>query len=203
VADEPQNRSNPGDLQKTDGGSVPSPDPTILTTQNLQREILAVRELLEFRVNSILALMEEKYKDCFARFDRQEQQLLDRLARIEAQRIEHKTDTQNNVTAALNAQKELVRQETTASEKAIEKSESTTNKQLEALAENLRTEILTLRRAMDDNKERIQLVDAKANAVLEQKAGAKESQTGLYAAIGAVGVILTIGIAILVLVISN
>jgi hypothetical protein len=96
-----------------------------------------------------------------------------------------------------------VRQETTASEKAIEKSESTTNKQLEALAENLRTEILTLRRAMDDNKERIQLVDAKANAVLEQKAGAKESQAGLYAAIGAVGVILTIGIAILVLVISN
>jgi hypothetical protein len=56
---------------------------------------------------------------------------------------------------------------------------------------------------MDDNKERIQLVDAKANAVLEQKAGAKESQAGLYAAIGAVGVILTIGIAILVLVISN
>jgi hypothetical protein len=190
-------------LQKTNGGSVPSPDPTILTTQNLQREILAVRELLEFRVNSILALMEEKYKDCFGRFDRQEDQLMGRLERIEAARLEHKEDTTKAVENALNAQKELVRQETSASEKAIEKSEATTNKQLEALAENLRTEILTLRRAMDDNKERIQLVDAKANAVLEQKAGAKESQAGLYAAIGAVGVILTIGIAILVLVISN
>jgi hypothetical protein len=147
--------------------------------------------------------MEEKYKDCFGRFDRQEEQLMARLARLEDQRIEHKEDTKANVAAALDAQKELVRQETAASEKAIEKSEATTNKQLEALAENLRTEIVTLRRAMDDNKERIQLVDGKANAVLEQKAGAKESQAGLYAAIGAVGVIVTIGIAILVLVISN
>jgi hypothetical protein len=197
VADEPQN------LQKTNHGSVPSPDPTVLTTQNLQREILAVRELVELRIEAVSGLTESKYLVCMERFDRLEGQLRMWFQQMEAQRLEQKADTRQTVNAALDAQKELVRQETAASEQAISKSESNLTKQLEQLGITQQTEITSLRRNIDENKERIVSVDAKANAFAEQKAGAKESQAGLYAAIAAVGVIVTIGIAVITLVISG
>jgi hypothetical protein len=43
-------------------GSVPSPDPTVLTTQNLQREIGAVKELLELQIDALRDKLEDTVK---------------------------------------------------------------------------------------------------------------------------------------------
>jgi hypothetical protein len=49
-------------LHKTEAGSsVPIPDPTILTTQALQREIFTARELVELRVESLREILTSKY----------------------------------------------------------------------------------------------------------------------------------------------
>jgi phage shock protein A len=43
-----------------DGGSRPVPDPTVLTTEALLREVLHLHQLLETRISGMEAVMEER-----------------------------------------------------------------------------------------------------------------------------------------------
>jgi DNA repair exonuclease SbcCD ATPase subunit len=152
----------------------PSIDPTTLTTQALTREIAALKELTEQRIEGLENLCREKFKAMHQTFKM-----------VERQRIEQKQDTQMAVNAALKAQQDAVHEQTEASEKAINKSESSTNDSLKQLAGNFSTEITSLRREINEVKDRVTSIES-------QKIGAKEDRTGLYAAIGIVGTLLAI-----------
>lgn len=51
------------DLDKTDApvGSTPRPDPTVLTTEQLQREVGTLKELLQQRINELEKRLEERF----------------------------------------------------------------------------------------------------------------------------------------------
>src|SRR5688572_24104498 len=94
-------------------GWRPVPDPTTLTTEALQREIKGLGDLLRSELRGERDAIRVMIENIHARFDI-----------IEAQRVEQKADTQKAVDAALQAQKEAVREQTAASDKAITKSET-------------------------------------------------------------------------------
>lgn len=104
-------------------GFVPVPDPTILTTEQLLREIGGVREFVLGEIGHIGTTTEIRFKAVEKEFDG--------VARRTA---EQKTDTKDALDAALAAQKEAVALQTEASDKAIAKSEAATTKQIDALA---------------------------------------------------------------------
>ena len=109
--------------------------------------------------------------------------------------------------AALTAQKEAVKEQTIASERAIAKSEAATTKQLEQQQVTFATVSDALRRSIDEVKERaveenramrtsIGAVGVQANGVIERRTGATESRTGIYAT---VGLLITIILAMMAL----
>jgi type VI protein secretion system component VasK len=157
-------------------GSRPVPDPTVLTTQQLYREIEAAREMTETLIDGLREILDEK----FSSVDRQ-------LQLVEQQRVEQKSDTKAAVDAALTAQKEAVKEQTTASERAIAKSEASTTKQLEQLSETFATSLRAMGDKVDDLKDRLTVTEA-------LKQGGRETLTGLYAVVGVV--IAAVGLAV-------
>lgn len=155
-------------------GWRPVPDPTALTTEALQREVGTLRELVEASIESAEAVNLERFKAINERF-----------SLFEALRLEQKADTKAAVDAALIAQKEAVAEQTAASEKAINKSEGTTIKSIDALAETFRTADAAQRRDVDDLKTRVTTVES-------SKAGGKESIAGVYQLFAAVLIVLGI-----------
>jgi len=138
-----------GPMERDDRGSRPVPDPTVLTTEALQREIRALERLLTQRIEGLAEVETERFVRVDAQFEL-----------VEKQRVEQKTDTKAAVDAALIAQKEAVKEQTTASERAIAKSEAATAKQLEQLGTTFVTALEGLRRDIDGLKERITSVES-------------------------------------------
>lgn len=99
--------------------STPRPDPTILTTEQLHREVGALQTLLRSEMAALKEFFTEK------------------LNTMEEYRVEQKQDTSAAVAAALLAAKEAVKEQTIASDKAISKSEMGTSKQIEAQSEKI------------------------------------------------------------------
>lgn len=156
--------------------SSPNPDPTILTTQALFREIKHIEDSMAAAFKEVEILSTEKFR-------RVEQQ----FELVERQRVEQKKDTKDAVDAALTAQKEAVKEQTAASERAIAKSEEATRKQLEQLSNTFTTAFEGMRRSIDETKERISEadknlraaiseVDRKTNGVLDRTLGATDSR---------------------------
>ena len=177
------------------GGRLPIPDPTALTTAALHREVAILSETFDRRLEAMdrdaISLNRERTEQFSAlkalmgeRIDGLTRLVEERFASAERQRLEQKNDTKAAVDAALTAQKEAVREQTIASDKAISKSELATGKQLEQQRESTTTEVAGLRRSIDDLKERIVEVATAANGVVQQRVGAKDDRTALYAAIG-------------------
>lgn len=134
----------------------PIPDPTELTT-------LALRDAID--------QLEKLQNQRFEGLDKT-------LAIMERQRVEQKTDSYRELTAAFEAAQKLV---------------SLTNIHVEQqLAQMLTTsnEVANgLRRDIDAVKERI-------GAVENQRLGAKEDRTGLYATIGVITMLLLFGLTV-------
>ncbi len=103
----------------------PTPDPTVLTTEQLLREIDRVVKLLEAKIEGYTRTTDAMFTTIDARFEgiKREFEL------IEDRRKEQKIDTKTAVDAALLAAKEAVREQTAASEKSIAKSESSASEQ--------------------------------------------------------------------------
>lgn len=104
---EPEERRTRQDERGT--GWRPNPDPTQLTTDQLHREIRILKDLLDERMQSMDALMDEKFEGVTQKF-----------TLIEAQRIEQKGDAKEALAAALQAAKEAVQDQTTAARKDID-----------------------------------------------------------------------------------
>jgi len=172
---------------------TPIPDPTVLTTQALYREVSSLKELIEQRIAALsLATAEadeairQSIKEAIdARnvLDREVQLRTDLQFRlVEQQRVEQKADTKNAVDAALTAQKE-----------AIGKTETATAYQLQELGKRFETAFDNLRRSDDEIKERLQEVATIANAYGQQKQGQFDSRAIIGWAIAAVASLIAIG----------
>lgn len=122
----------------------PSTDPTELTTAALLREIQGLKEQMETFVRGENKLTEERFASVKTHMDL-----------IERQRVEQKLDTKQAVDAALAAAKEAVKEQTTASERAIAKSEMATNEQLKQLGATFDAAFAGMRRDIDDLKQRV------------------------------------------------
>jgi hypothetical protein len=159
-------------------GQRPIPDPTTLTTQQLVREIGSLQILLETRIEALEDVEDQKFFKVEQQFEL-----------VERQRVEQKKDTKDAVDAALTAQKEAVREQTAASERAIAKSEAATSKQLDQLSVTFTTEAASLRRELGEMKERL-------TGIEQQKIGAKDTSAGIYSMIGVAGILLGILIVV-------
>lgn len=158
--DEEDNRTTPR-------GSTPVPDPTILTTEALNREISNVRELLKQDIESLGALVEEKFRSVDKQFEL-----------IENQRVEQKTDTKAAVVDALAAAKEIVREQS-----------ANFKEQLTQITLTFSTALAGLTKQVDDMKERV----AKIEAI---KIGGNEAKGSVYAIAGFVLTLILIVTAI-------
>jgi DNA repair exonuclease SbcCD ATPase subunit len=170
------------EADRTPGGRTPIPDPTFLTTQNLLREVTGLREYLESRIESMEDVQNEKHIQAEQQF-----------ALVERQRVEQKKDTKDAVDAALTAQKEAVREQTAASERAIAKSEAATSKQLDQLSITFTTAISSIQRELGEMKERVTTIE-------QRKEGSRETTAGLYTLVGVLSTILFVGLAVVGLV---
>ena len=124
-------------------------DPSKLTTRQLNREVEILREAAI--VENIWA---EKLR--LQRYD----VVKERFEIIEALRVEQKSDTKAAVDAALTAQKEAVKEQTLASDRAISKSNTETTKQLEALNSTFIAAIKGVTDLLNDTKERLTRVES-------------------------------------------
>jgi hypothetical protein len=173
--EQPQTRR--GDLHKQSDWT-PRPDPTDLTTQALMREVTGLKALLKMQMQSMDDLMDQKFMAVDKEF------LL-----IESRRVEQKQDTKAALDAALAAAKEAVSEQTIASEKAINKSESATDKRIDQLGEKFDTAFDGQRRDIDDVKQRIAIVEAIKLGSTEAK---QTISTNMGLLIAVVGLLLSI-----------
>lgn len=142
-------------------------DPTRLTTEALNREIASVREVIEQQIDAVREVQHERSLRIAQQFES-----------VENQRKEQKQDTQKAVDAALAAQKEAVKEQTLSFEKATEKSERSINDLLTQLRNTVTKDIELLR-------EQVGEVKTSVTAMQNQRLGAKDDRTGLYASIAA------------------
>jgi hypothetical protein len=162
--------------------SKPVPDPTVLTTQALYREVSALKELIEQRLESQSLIVQEQFRGLqrqlklllhereieFANLkeviesrvegvldveNEKAQRIEQQFDLFERQRVEQKKDTKDAVDAALTAQKEAVREQTASFQLSTNKSEAAINKQLEQQAQTFKADNDSLRRSLDDLKE--------------------------------------------------
>ncbi len=168
------------------GGSRPVPDPTILTTQQLYREIEAARERSAKDVESVREQTDTLIDGLREILDEKFSSIEGRLQLVEQQRVEQKADTKAAVDAALTAQKEAVKEQTTASERAIAKSEASTTKQLEQLATTFQTAIKAIEDMANDLRDRLTTVES-------LKQGGHDTTVAIYAFAGFLLTVLVIG----------
>lgn len=127
----------------------PPSDPSELTTAQILREASILRELLEANASGANAVVEQK----FAAVDRQ-------FDLVERMRVEQKKDTKDAVDAALTAQKEAVKEQTTAFGLATAKSEASMTEQLKQLNATFTAAIKGVTDLLNDTKDRISKMEA-------------------------------------------
>jgi len=137
-------------------GSTPIPDPTVLTTEQLLREVAGVRTESVIRGDAIKELYDEKLRSVEEKF----RAVYDQLALVERQRVEQKQDTKTAVDAALSAQVNAVREQTTATEKAIAKTEASTSESLKQLQATFTVGLAGQATVVSDLKERVVTIES-------------------------------------------
>lgn len=162
----------------TDTDNRPTPDPTVLTTEQLLREVAGAVDLVETRLKGIEDVMAEKFRSVDTQF-----------GLVERQRVEQKKDTKDAVDAALAAAKEAVKEQTTASGLSITKSETATSEQLKQLTTTFNTAIAGLTLLLNDLKTRVERIE-------NIKQGASENSNALATVIGIVLSAAIVGIAL-------
>jgi hypothetical protein len=189
MADDDDRRSN-------DYGMRPVPDPTLLTTEALQREIKALKELLELRVNALDHRFEQRIED-------HEKMAMEKFRRValefelvERQRVEGKTDTKAAVDAALIAQKEAVREQTMATATAIGKTEAGTAEQLKQLGVTQNIAIAAVQSTLNDLKERVVKLEATKLGSREATTERQQANAGIFALVSLLGLLALVAIAV-------
>jgi ABC-type transporter MlaC component len=147
-------------------------DPTILTTEQLLREVANAVLLLESKIAGKEEVTAERLSSVETQF-----------SLIERQRVEQKADTEKAVQAALSAAKEAVKEQTAASDKSITKSETATAEQLRQLTVTFDTAIKGLTDILSDTKDRVGKIESrKEGATFEMQDSRANQNTNIAAA---------------------
>jgi hypothetical protein len=195
-------------------GSTPVPDPTILTTQQLTREIAASREIIETRldgmdtatrlnkeqvdkipcmiddkVNKLRVLVEEKFTGVMEKFSSIATQFKERDIRAEREARDNKVA----VDAAFAAQKEAAAKQDEANAKAIEKSERATAETIKTNQELSLSKIDALTNQMNDLKGRLDRGEGQKQQAVENKG---QSNWLLGAVIAGISLLISLGVLI-------
>jgi hypothetical protein len=133
----------------------PIPDPTILTTQQLLREIASVREILESRLNGMdraIDLLQSQVDkspsigEMYAKHEEKFHSIQTQFSERDTRTDQTSKDSKVAVDAALQAAKEAVGEQNKSSALAIAKSEASTTKQIDQIS----VIINSLAKGMDD-----------------------------------------------------
>jgi len=168
-----------------DRGSRPVPDPTVLTTEQLDRAITSLKDVLETRLGGMEEVTDEKFISVNERF-----------ALVERQRVEQKEDTKAAVDAAFSAAKEAVREQTNASQQSIGKSENATKEQLNQLTTTFTTAIAGVQTSIDDLKERVGRIESIRQGASERKEEGRATISSSTQLVGAVIAIVVLALAV-------
>jgi len=200
-------------------GSTPVPDPTVLTTAALTREIYALREILEMRIDGQQKVFEARLAGMDTAIELL-QNISDRLpvsmdnkvsnlrllheekfSSIQTQFVERDTrsereskDNKVAVDAALQAAKEAVGKQQESGDKAIAKSEAATIKQIDQINTSIGASNKTLDDKIDDVKERITRLESEDRGHQAAVTTQQTSNMNLVSVIGlVVGALIGIG----------
>lgn len=186
-------------------GSTPVPDPTILTTQQLVREIAASREILEAKYDTRLAAMDTATELNKLATDGIPRMVADRVAALEKvinekfagiqtqfkeRDIRAEREARDNkvaVDAAFAAQKEAAAKQDEANAKAIDKSERATTETIKTNQELSLSKIDALTSQVSDLKLSVVALNTNEQGHIETK-----SQNNFV-----VGLIITVVLALL------
>jgi len=162
-------------------GSRPVPDPTVLTTSQLLREIQgverslsALKELTESDLEGLEAVVAEKFNSVDTQF-----------SLIERQRVEQKTDTGNALAAALAAAKE-----------AVTKNEEATKEQLAQLKNTFDTAIAGVQALLNDLRDRVGRIENVKQGGQEQRTEDRAGINSTTAIIGALVAVVILALAL-------
>lgn len=186
---------------------VPIPDPTLLTTQQLIRENVWLREVIETRLDGMDKAIEllqrtaDKFPD---RIDEKIKSLSDvheeKFASIQVQFAERDVRTEQTsrdskvaVDAALTAQKEVVAEQNRSSATAIAKSETATMKQIDQLANMIASSTKTADDKIVDLKERLTRIEGGSEG---RVSSVKASQSTLHLVIAGFALLLSVATTI-------
>ena len=200
-------------------GSTPVPDPTVLTTAALTREIYALREILEMRIDGQQKVFEARLAGMDKAIELL-QSIADRLpvsmdskvsnlrllheekfSSIQTQFVERDTrsereskDNKVAVDAALQAAKEAVGKQQESGDKAIAKSEAATIKQIDQINTSIGASNKTLDDKIDDVKERITRLESEDKGHQTAVTTQQTSNMNLVSVIGLiVGALIGVG----------
>lgn len=168
-------------------GSTPVPDPTVLTTQQLTREIAASREIVEAKYDTKLAAMDEATRlnkeasdkvPCLIKQevknlrDLHEEKFTSISVQFKERDIRAEREARDNkvaVDAAFAAQKEAAAKQDEANAKAIEKSERATTETIKTNQELSLSKIEALTSQMNDLKGRLDRGEGNAGGRQENR----------------------------------
>jgi polyhydroxyalkanoate synthesis regulator phasin len=165
--------------------NTPVPDPSTLTTDQLDKAIANLKQLLETRIGGLEEVIDEKFISVNERF-----------VLVERGRVEQKEDTKSAVDAAFSAAKEAVREQTNSSERSITKSEDATKEQLSQLNTTFTTAINAVTGSLDDLKERVGNIEATRRGATESKDEGRATINSTTAIIGAIVAVFILSFAI-------
>lgn len=183
------------------------PDPSLLTTEQLLREISRVVALLEAEMHGDREVSEaerrgirEHVKDQLdAIRGKHEVRFIgidDRFDAIEAVRREQKADTQKNVEDALLAAKEALREQKSTYDASLTKTEASIKEQSGQRDATVNARILAMEGVLNDVKTRVDRMEA-------AKIGSAENHTNarldLGSVVGFIGMLIAISTVVIVL----
>jgi hypothetical protein len=184
--------------------NIPIPDPTVLTTEALRREIDHLRELLEAQLSDIAQEVsefkrnhEEKHRDVVEAAVRHLDELCaEKFAGVQRQFDERDVRTEQ----AFKASTEAVTAALAAAKEAVGKSELATTKQIDSIQLVITTAQTATNASIQDIKDRV--IRAEGSLVGEEK---KSSGLGQAASLGlaAVGVLVSIVSVVAVILVAT
>jgi cobalamin biosynthesis Mg chelatase CobN len=189
-----------GGFDREDGGSRPVPDPTVLTTEQLLREISSLRsyidgkfEVIQERLNGVdkaTVLREENFKNFRSRVDEKVQHLTDlRAEQFKTVEVRFK-ERAEHAERETRIKKEAAAQQEAATTKAIDKSERNTADTIKTNQELSKTTTDALTKGLDELK-------LKVSAIESMKLGASEQKTETQASVGTIAAIIGSALALI------
>jgi hypothetical protein len=203
--------------------NIPVPDPSLLTTEQLLREIGALREILEAQIGGRINEVNQRFDDMdraliLHRAANDKIPLLidekighmravadEKFSSIQKQFVERDVRTESSardqkvaVDAALSAAKEAVGAQNASSALSIAKSETATGKQIEGLANLVATSTKGLDDKIVDVKDRVTRLESMGVGIAAQKNDTRATTGTIIAGAGALAAVVSIIVGVLV-----